>query len=121
MYIHRTLLVLECASRTKLVTSLPIPTTRIEADGYLQDRPRHPGRKLSFTEPGKLTLRPFARCDSKDFVKDLLADFFDRPTLEDDAAVDVYVVFHSTIQLGIRSKLDRRYRLAAENGSATRR
>src|SRR5262249_59595281 len=78
----------------------------------LHDRADDPRRKLLLAHPGELALGALARRDRDDLFEDLPTDGPDRPTLEDDATVDVHVLRHVAVHQRVGGALDRGHRLA---------
>src|SRR6476659_2240758 len=59
-------------------------------------------------------------CDPQHLFENFLSLGLDRGPIENIAAVDVHVVGHASIHLGIGGEFDRRRGLAAESRSAAR-
>src|SRR5260370_39656782 len=84
----------------------------------LHHRADDPGRELLLAHPRELALRALTRGDRDHFLEDPAADRLERRALEDDAAVDVHVLFHVAVHERVGRELDGRHRLAAEDRAA---
>src|SRR5260370_24836223 len=94
-------------------------TSSFSADARpLHHRGDDPGRELLLAHPRQLALRALARGDRDHFLEDLPADRLERRALEDDAAVDVHVLFHVAVHERAGREVDGRHRLAAEDRPA---
>ena len=77
-----------------------------------------PGHELGVAVAEFLRLRALAGGDPQQLGKDLAALFVDRDAVEDVAAVDVHVVDHAAVDVGIRGELHRGCGLRSEGRAA---
>src|SRR5262249_23367607 len=77
-----------------------------------------PGPELLLADAGPLALGLLPGGDRDDLLEDLAADDGKRRPLQDDAAVDVHVLFHVTVHERVGGQLDGGHRLAAEHRAA---
>ena len=84
----------------------------------LHDRADLPGHELKFAVAEVFRFGVPARRDLQHLFENFLSLYFDRHSIEDVAAVDIHVVDHAAIHVGIGGKLDRRRWLAAESRAA---
>src|SRR5665811_46035 len=82
-----------------------------------QDRPQRPGRELLIAQALSLALRALAARDREDLVEDRAPDLLDRGGVEDDAGIEIHVLFHSSIQRRGGRDLDARRGLAPVDGA----
>src|SRR5262245_54728519 len=107
-----------------LITAAPTrpprspPTTLATRARSLHDRPDDPRRELFLAHTGELALAPLAGGDIHDLLEDLTPHRRKRRALENDAAVDVHVLFHVAVHQRVRRQLDGWDRLAAEHRAA---